>query len=62
MYAEEGGDSGHEHTKICSFFLENGQNYTNFDSNLTMMAIYLPVKFEFDWTKPFRVRVRKREC
>ena len=24
-----------------------------------MMVIYLPVKFEFDWTKRFRVRVRK---
>ena len=21
MYVEEGGDSGHEHTKICSLFL-----------------------------------------
>ena len=21
-----------------------------------MMVIYLPVKFEFNWTKPFRVR------
>ena len=27
-----------------------------------MMLIYLPVKFEFDWTKRFRVRVRKRKC
>ena len=24
-----------------------------------MMVIYLPVKFEFDWTKRFRVRVQK---
>ena len=23
-----------------------------------MMVMYLPVKFEFDWTKRFRVRVR----
>ena len=23
-----------------------------------MMVIYLPVKFEFDWTNCFRVRVR----
>ena len=37
-------------------------NYTNFDSNLPMMLIYLPVKFEFDWTKFFWVRVRKRKC
>ena len=40
----------------------NGQNYTNFNSNLALMVIYLPVKFEFDWTKRFRVRVRKRKC
>ena len=31
----------------------NGQNYANFDSNLAMMMIYLPVKFEFNWTKQF---------
>ena len=34
---------------------KNGQmnrlNYTNFERNLAMMVIYLPVKFEFD--KPF---------
>ena len=29
---------------------------------LTMMVIYLPVKFQFDWTKHFRVRVRERKC
>ena len=39
-----------------------GQNYTNFERNLAMMVIYLPVKFEFDWTNRFRVRVRKRKC
>ena len=27
-----------------------------------MMVIYLPVKFEFNWTNRFRVRVRKRKC
>ena len=27
-----------------------------------MMVIYLPVKFEFDWTNRFRVIVRKRKC
>ena len=27
-----------------------------------MRVIYLPVKFEFDWTNCFRVRVRKRKC
>ena len=38
----------------------NGQNYTNFKRNLAMMVIYVPVKFEFDWTNRFRVRVRKQ--
>ena len=27
-----------------------------------MMLIYLPIKFEFDWTKHFRVRVHKQKC
>ena len=27
-----------------------------------MIVIYLPVKFEFDWTNRFRVRVRKQKC
>ena len=27
-----------------------------------MMVIYLRVKFEFDWTNSFRVRVRKQKC
>ena len=26
-----------------------------FQSNLAMMVIYLPAKFEFDWTKRFRL-------
>ena len=26
------------------------------------MVIYLPVNFEFDWTKHFQVRVRKQKC
>ena len=26
----------------------NGRNYTNFERNLAIMVIYLPVKFEFD--------------
>ena len=29
----------------------NGQNYTNFERNLAMMVIYLPVKFELDPVK-----------
>ena len=27
-----------------------------------MMVMHLPVKFEFDWTKHFRVRVQKQKC
>ena len=27
-----------------------------------MMVMHLPVKFEFDWTKRFRVRIGKRKC
>ena len=26
-----------------------------------MMVMYVPVKFEFDWTNRFRVRVRKKK-
>ena len=39
----------------------NRRNYTNFERNLAMMVIYVPVKFEFNWTNRFRVRVRKRK-
>ena len=37
----------------------NRRNYTNFERNQAVMVIYLLVKFEFDWTNCFRVRVRK---
>ena len=40
----------------------NRRNYTNFKKSLAMMVIYVPVKFEFDWTNHFRVRVRKQKC
>ena len=40
----------------------NRRNYTNFERNLAKMVIYLPVKFEFDWTKRFQLRVQKRKC
>ena len=40
----------------------NRRNYTNFKRNLAMMLIYHPVKFEFDRTKHFWVRVRKWKC
>ena len=41
--------------------LTNGRNYTNFESNLAMMVIYRPVKFNLDWIKRFRVVVWKRK-
>ena len=37
----------------------NKHNYTNFERNLAMMVVYVPIKFEFDWTNRFGVRVRK---
>ena len=40
----------------------NRRNFTNFERNLAMMVIYLPVKFDFDWSNCSRVRVRKRKC
>ena len=43
------------------FYEIKGRNYTNFKSNLAMMVMYLPVKFEFNWTKHFQVRVQKRK-
>ena len=32
-----------------------------FQRNLAMMVIYVPVKYEFDWTNLFQVRVQKRK-
>ena len=40
----------------------NRQSYTNFERNLAMIVMYVPVKFEFDWTNRFRVRDRKQKC
>ena len=40
----------------------NRRSYTNFERNLVMMVIYVPVKYEFDWSNRFRVRVRKQKC
>ena len=31
----------------------NRRNNTNFERNLAMIVMYVPVKFEFDWTKRF---------
>ena len=36
--------------KMLTHIQTDGQSYTNFKTNLAMMVIYLPVKFEFDWT------------
>ena len=41
--------------------LNEQTEYSNFESNLAMMVIYLHVKFEFDWTNCFRDRVRKQK-
>ena len=35
----------------------NERNFTNFEKNLAMM-IYLPVKFEFNWTTVFELESR----
>ena len=40
----------------------NKRNFTNIERNLAMMMMYVPVKFEFDLTNRFQVRVRKRKC
>ena len=40
----------------------NRRNYTNFERNLAMMVIYVPVEFEFEWTNCFQVRGRKKKC
>ena len=40
----------------------NRRNFTNFERNLAMMVIYVPVKYEFDWTNHFRVSVWKQKC
>ena len=40
----------------------NGRNHSNFERNLAIRVIYIPVKFEFDWTNRFRVRVLKQKC
>ena len=40
----------------------NRWNFTNFKRILAMMVIYVPVKFEFDWSNRLRLTVRKRKC
>ena len=59
-------ESGNENVDGKSDGQTNGQmnirNFTNFKRNLAMMVIYVPVKFEFDRTNRFQVRVRKQKC
>ena len=56
-------ESGNENVDGQTDGQTNGQtnrrNYTNFERNLAMMVIYVPVKYEFEWTNRFRVRVWK---
>ena len=34
----------------------NERNFTNLETIIAMMVMYVPVKFEFDWTNCFRVK------
>ena len=50
------GDKCMRQNACCIYAINgqtNGRNYTNFESNLAMMVMHLPVKFEFAWTKRF---------
>ena len=51
--------------KVVDKRTKNGQtnrwNYTNLEKNLAIMVIYLPVKFEFDWSNCFRVKSPKND-
>ena len=38
----------------------NGLHYTNFESNLSMRVMHLPVKFEFDRTQHFELESGNR--
>ena len=40
----------------------NGQNFTNIESNLAIMLIYVPVKFEFDWSNRFKLESGNGKC
>ena len=59
---ESGNENVDRRTDKCT---KNGKtnrrNYTNFEWNLAMMVIYLPVKFEFDCTNRFRVKSPEME-
>ena len=59
---ESGNENFDRHTKRQKNGQTNKLNYTNFARNLAMMVIYLTVKFEYDWTNRFQVRVWKQKC
>ena len=40
----------------------NTRNFTNFERNLAMMVIYLPVKFESDWSNRFKLESGNEKC
>ena len=50
-------ESGNENVDRRMDRQTDKRNYTNFERNLAMMVIYVPVKFEFDWTNRSRVCV-----
>ena len=57
-------ESGNENVDGQMEGQTNGQKTDKRTDGITpivMMVIYLPVKFEFDWSNRFRVRVRKRK-
>ena len=53
----DGQMDGQKNGQKPNKWTENGQtnkrSYTNFERNLAMMVMYVPVKFEFDWTNRF---------
>ena len=52
-FVESGNVDGQTDKKQTNDKWKNKWNYTNFERNIAMMVIYLPVKLEFDWTKLF---------
>ena len=62
VFELESGNENVDRDKWTKNGQTNGRNYTNFERNLAMMVIYVPVKLEFDWTNRFRVRVWKQKC
>ena len=62
-------ESGNENVDKQMDGQTNRQKWTNertefhqFRKEPSYDVMYVPVKFEFDWTNCFRVRVRKQKC